>query len=96
MRRLYDYKARERSKERGGRGRRKQRNIQDKGIKSHGVVCRGKQKLFEEILSAGRRANELITFWPGKNAIFTIRVVSHPYLDPAPPVVKPRANKQGQ
>ena len=51
-------------------------------------------RLFEEILSADRRANDLITFWPGKNAIFTIRVVSHPYLNPAPPVVKPKATRK--
>ena len=44
---------------------------------------------------ADRRTNDLVTFWPGKNAIFTIRVVSHPYLDLAPTVVKPKAKQKG-
>ena len=33
-----------------------------------------------------RRIDDLVTFWPGKNAIFTIRVVSHPRLNLATPL----------
>ena len=39
------------------------------------------------------RIDGLITFWPGKNVIFTIRVVSHPYLDLASPIVKAEARE---
>ena len=42
---------------------------------------------------ADRRIDDLVTFWPGKNVIFTIRVVSHPYLDLESPIVKPKARQ---
>ena len=41
-----------------------------------------------------RRIDDLVTFWPGKNAIFTIRVVSHPRLNLATPLS--RNSKQGK
>ena len=65
------------------------------GTKPRGTVRHENKSYSETQYFTDERIDGLITFWPGKNAIFTIRVVSHPHLDLAPSVVKPKATREG-
>ena len=56
----------------------KKRKIRSNRIKPRGTVRHGNKSYSRDKYLADERTDGLITFWPGKNAIFTICVVSHP------------------